>query len=328
MDVYYNNQKVIIITISPHHTVGQVKLILHNWLAPQGVTNYNIRLFFSNTEELAPVVFTTNTYDNINFHAQKDILTGGRVFITTIIQPVPTQLPPIVPTQTPQMAPTHRPIPTLPIPRDPDDESTVHTVPEELADIIEPNHRENTFALDDEEISTRLTDWVIREGIDVEKGDTIQLSWRDYRNDGTYFVDVTDTGNIEVIDMADEPDEYGTVPPHFRFPEFPLRYFEDVIAHNSYLWIDRSFNDQIRTNVQFGIPPINFDVVPTTNILYSWFDYQGERYWVLSDTDECDNMDRAREMFLAQGPYNYRIAYEDYVVNEEDEENVIYRQIC
>ena len=315
MDLYYNNQKVSIINISPHHTVGQVKLLLHNWIAPQGVTNYNVRLFFSNNEELAPVVFTANTYDNINFHAQKDILTGGRVLITPITQPVPTQ--------TPQIAPTHRAIRPLPIPRYPDDRSTVHTVPEEFADLIEPNNRENTFALDDEEIPNRLTDWVIQAGIDVERGDTIQLSWRRYRNDGTYFVDTTDEGDIEVIDMADEPDEYGTVPPHFRFPEFPLRYFEDVIAHNSYLWIDRSFNDQIRTNVHIGIPPIDVDVI----ILYSWFDYQGEIYWVLSDTDECDNMDRAREMFLAEGPYNYRVAYEDYVVNEEYEENTIYRQI-
>ena len=85
MDLYYKNQKVSTIQLLPGHTVGMVKQILHNWLAPQGITDYNIRIFFNDGTELAPVVLNSSQYDNVNFHAQSSILTGGKIYIIPMV---------------------------------------------------------------------------------------------------------------------------------------------------------------------------------------------------------------------------------------------------
>ena len=63
MDLYYNQQKVSQLPVTGQYTIGQIKKILSDWLVPQGVTNYTIRLFFNNGTELSDVVFKTNTYD-------------------------------------------------------------------------------------------------------------------------------------------------------------------------------------------------------------------------------------------------------------------------
>jgi len=89
MDLYYENQKVSILQLLPGHTVGLVKQILHNWLVPQGITDYNIRIFFNDGSELTPVVLNSSQYDNVNFHAQSSILTGGKIYIIPMV-PKPT----------------------------------------------------------------------------------------------------------------------------------------------------------------------------------------------------------------------------------------------
>ena len=96
MDLYYNGQKLSSLNIDPTMTVGSLKNILRNWLVPQGVTNYTVGLRFNNNTDLAPVVFESNQYDNINFVNYTPLLNGGSIFITTVRQPDPT--PPTQPT--------------------------------------------------------------------------------------------------------------------------------------------------------------------------------------------------------------------------------------
>jgi len=86
MDILLNDQKVSSIPIVSLTTVGQVKDTLRNWLVPQGITNYNIRIFFSDGSELAPVVLNSSNYDNVNFESKKFLINGGRIQIIQIIQ--------------------------------------------------------------------------------------------------------------------------------------------------------------------------------------------------------------------------------------------------
>lgn len=83
MDLYYNENKVASLPISGGTTIGDLKQILSNWLVPQGVTNYTVRLFFNNGTELSAVVFQSNTYDAMNFAAQANLLNGGSVKVNT-----------------------------------------------------------------------------------------------------------------------------------------------------------------------------------------------------------------------------------------------------
>ena len=84
MDLYYNNQLISSISVLPEHTIAQLKQTIKNWLYPQGITNYKIRLIFNGNTELSPIVFDTNQYDNINFESKSDILIGGKIYITLV----------------------------------------------------------------------------------------------------------------------------------------------------------------------------------------------------------------------------------------------------
>jgi len=81
MEVYYNNQKVSTHSLDPSTTVGGIKKIIKDWLAPQGINNYEIILYFNNGTQLAPIVFQTNQYDNINFVAQSNLLPGSKLYV-------------------------------------------------------------------------------------------------------------------------------------------------------------------------------------------------------------------------------------------------------
>jgi len=106
MDLIYNGQKVSQLPVTPQTTVGQIKETLKNWLVPQGVTNYTIRLFFNNNVPLSDVVFQTNTYDGTNFEAQKDLIGGGSIHITPVVSTVPAPSPkPATPVQTAPQVP-------------------------------------------------------------------------------------------------------------------------------------------------------------------------------------------------------------------------------
>ena len=66
------------IPISQFTTVGQIKAALQipSWMYK------DTRFFFGNGTELSSVVFTTNTYDQVNFQQHADILNGSQIYIT------------------------------------------------------------------------------------------------------------------------------------------------------------------------------------------------------------------------------------------------------
>jgi len=83
MDLYLDGTKLGQTNISPESTVGQVKQIFHQWLLTKNIKNYTITIFLNNETTINPIVFNTNNYDNVTFNDQKDLLSGGAVWIQT-----------------------------------------------------------------------------------------------------------------------------------------------------------------------------------------------------------------------------------------------------
>ncbi len=65
------------IPISQFTTIGQIKAALQ---IPLWIFK-DTRFFFGNGTELSPVVFTTNTYDHVNFQQYANILNGSQIYI-------------------------------------------------------------------------------------------------------------------------------------------------------------------------------------------------------------------------------------------------------
>jgi len=81
MDLYYNSEKISVLPIKENTKIKEIKKILRDWLHPQGVTEYNVRLFFNDDTELAPIVFETNEYDDLDFSSHSKIFSGSKLFV-------------------------------------------------------------------------------------------------------------------------------------------------------------------------------------------------------------------------------------------------------
>ncbi len=83
MDLYYNYRKVGSLPVDPTLTVRGLKMILNDWLRPQGITKYRVKFEFNNGTEVTPIVFEVDYYDHHNFVPYANLLPGGRIYITT-----------------------------------------------------------------------------------------------------------------------------------------------------------------------------------------------------------------------------------------------------
>ena len=133
----------------------------------------------------------------------------------------------------------------------------------------------------DDKVLVRLGTWIKDKTLCLKKGDVIQLSWEDYKN-----------------------------PKEWKFPEFPIKYFDKILRWNSICWIDEYFENIIIKNMTYGKPPFQ-----DKKIIYSWFEsdnnddtfrsvmyfmpddminliteFSKERYWVFGICqDDTDN---------------------------------------
>ena len=81
MELYYNDVKISSVNILPLHTVGQVKQTLYLWSIKNKVLHYDVKMFFGDGSQLAPVVFNTNMYDMCNFESKAEFL-DGQVYVS------------------------------------------------------------------------------------------------------------------------------------------------------------------------------------------------------------------------------------------------------
>jgi len=116
MDLYFDNKKVSTLPISPTTTIKQVKETIKNWLVPQGITVYSIKIVLNNGEEVPPMVFDTATYDHLNFQSKAALLPGGSVRVNRTNVPVKSPSPARSPARSPAPVPTpvrsQAPVPT------------------------------------------------------------------------------------------------------------------------------------------------------------------------------------------------------------------------
>lgn len=67
----------------------------------------------------------------------------------------------------------------------------------------------------------------------VKRGDLLTHEFTSYRNDDVFIYNKS-----VFIDLATEPDEYGTVPKKFHgITQFPIDYWSESIQHNNYIYI-------------------------------------------------------------------------------------------
>lgn len=111
---------------------------------------------------------------------------------------------------------------------------------------------------------------------DLRRGDLIGLSpFMGYRNDGTFIFD-----GQKAIELAEEPDEYGSVPGIFSVPdEFPVRYWLNLITHNNYVpfhperWSDQLEKNLFTFETSMGGQTLQF---PATTI-----EWKGQKYVII-----------------------------------------------
>lgn len=73
---------------------------------------------------------------------------------------------------------------------------------------------------------------------DLRRGDFVfSETHLGYRNDGKYIFD-----GEEILNLNEEPDEYGSIPTEFQIGEFPPRYWINLIDHNNWIPFDVARN--------------------------------------------------------------------------------------
>lgn len=119
---------------------------------------------------------------------------------------------------------------------------------------------------------------------DLVKGDLVVFDCcAGYRNTGVVIFD-----GEALIDLSEEPDDYGTLPMNFRVIEggIPIDYWswnDDTdesrgIAHNSIVWFDHSaVLEQCLQNITYGV--VNGD----KHAIFTTFDFNGKTYRIVFD---------------------------------------------
>jgi len=131
-----------------------------------------------------------------------------------------------------------------------------------------------------------------------KRGDFVQLVWEKYRNDGLYIVDHDEYEQLYVRALHFDVDDYGALPRTFKVGDFPPRYFEDMMRHNSYIWVPSSCNEQIIDNMKFGAPVHLFldkekarqSLSPTP---YSFFEIHGMKVHIIADSETFTGLEEA-----------------------------------
>lgn len=133
-----------------------------------------------------------------------------------------------------------------------------------------------------EELNAALV-YLKEQRADLVKGDLILFDGNTgYRNDGVAIFD-----GVKIIDLAFEPDDYGTLPQVFHVIEggVPIKYWEDRddtdvgrgITHNNIVWFDHSLvRDECLRNIAHGFLGGKYAI-------YTTFVYNNVEYHIVFD---------------------------------------------
>lgn len=104
VNLFFNNQKLGAVPLSPSQTIAGLKEYLRAWLLGYGVTNYTVRMQFNNGSYLGDQAFTTKDYDIYSFKTHEALLNGASIYITQVAA-VPQQVTVVQQQQQQQVTP-------------------------------------------------------------------------------------------------------------------------------------------------------------------------------------------------------------------------------
>jgi hypothetical protein len=132
------------------------------------------------------------------------------------------------------------------------------------------------------------TDYLQRRDDNFKYGDVIRHEFFGYRNEGVYLYN-----GHQAVELAWEPDEYGSVPESFpAITQFPPQYFSDSIEHNSFIWLPKG----VCYNVVYenylmgsGLFPEVEEIADQPDHGYEVEIFDNVKYAVLTVNNQCDN---------------------------------------
>lgn len=199
----------------------------------------------------------------------------------------------------------------------------IHVIPEGFKKVTDmtgiPEDEQHEYENDDTVLAAvrkLITQYHIRE--ELRNGDIVQLGEKVYRNDGKF---IWDGKELQTLDF--DIDEYGALPRNFTFPTFPLKYWDEAIAHNFVRWPENSIKQQIKNNILIGLPPLLGDsdkwdssdeYLPNS---YSTITIENEKYIVHGGEDDKETEGKREGMsfmeYAVKNPKGYYIDSRDWV---------------
>lgn len=143
-------------------------------------------------------------------------------------------------------------------------------IPEDVIKLLDGNDSE-----EDAKILTYNIVFII-DTIDeeIKDGDCLIIGTNLYRNDGKFLYDEREA---KIIPFAFDLDDYGCIPRNFDLRRFPLRFFSEILDHNSYVRLNDTMIDQIVNHTTFELP----------DKLTSYFMMGNEKYEVIGIPEDC-----------------------------------------
>ncbi len=119
----------------------------------------------------------------------------------------------------------------------------------------------------------------IDNGFVIRKGDSFKLNWSlgclSSSDTAQYYWTGT---KVSSFDLAYDIGTT-TVPMDIYFPNYPINYLSDAIGY--VFRISLELEKQVIDNAVYGIPPLQFKNPITDKIVYSWFEHDSKKYWVI-----------------------------------------------
>lgn len=153
-----------------------------------------------------------------------------------------------------------------------------------------------------EEVQAAFEESDLKKSAAIQKGDTVRINDRDYRNDGVYVFD----GEV-LHELSTEFDDYGHLPERFTVEEYKPDHFSETIEDNSFIWADLTEcctpvhnREAVRLELAAGpSSPLRVNL-----ILYT-FDMAGEKHCV------CMSEDAEEECLSGRHIYEYELDHLD-----------------
>lgn len=189
--------------------------------------------------------------------------------------------------------------------------------------------------------AAKLLDILIKNNVDLVRGDLICRDLVTYRNDDLYIFD-----GEKIIGLYMEVDDYGSLPKDFIVitNNVPPKYWDFIyegnnlvnrgIAHNSFIWldVDNDIREQLIDNIKNdGLERFSC-YNPDYTINYTSFIFNGNKYYIIScDGEEYHERNYNRFKQILESKSKLLLSYADMydIFNGNDDNgNLLFLPFC